>query len=79
MWESLAAFWRDFSKQLVEIRAFCGFPQMRHFHQAGLTPIVVITTDFAEAPIFCLLSKICGSIPAPVRRQAYGKEQLQSL
>jgi hypothetical protein len=34
MWKSLAAFGRDFSKQLVEIRAFCGFPQMRHFHQA---------------------------------------------
>jgi len=36
MRESPAAFWRDFPKQLVEIRAFCGFPQMRHFHQARL-------------------------------------------
>ena len=38
MWKSLAAFWRDFPKQLVGIRAFCGFPQMRHFHQASVFP-----------------------------------------
>jgi len=35
----------------VEIHAFCGFPQMRHFHQACLLPVVVIPTDFAEDPI----------------------------
>ena len=50
MWESPAAFRRDFSKQLVGIRAFCGFPQMRHFHQATLIPIVFLPTDFAEDP-----------------------------
>jgi hypothetical protein len=38
MWESLAALGQDFPKQLVEIRAFCGFPQMRHFHQANVFP-----------------------------------------
>jgi len=34
----------------VGIRAFCGFPQMRHFHQAYLLPAMVIPTDFAEDP-----------------------------
>jgi hypothetical protein len=46
MWERPALLWRGFSKQLVGIHAFCGFPQMRHFHQA---------IPFLPFLIFCLI------------------------
>jgi hypothetical protein len=35
MWESKAAFWPDFSKQLRKA-ALLRVPQMRHFQQAGV-------------------------------------------
>ena len=49
------------------------------FPDLGFMPLLKILFFAFAGKNIGLVSKICGSIPVPVKRQAYDREQLQQL